>query len=248
MKVAVISDIHGNLEALEAVESSIRSEGVDRVWCLGDIVGYGPNPRECLAHVRALCPYDEQLGIEPIVLGNHDDAAIGGDISLFNPRAKDAALWTRDTLTEDEKEFLRHRVMGLSINGALLVHASPDHPKEWHYVIGLQEAVAAFPLFREKVCFVGHSHYPFAAKLCDNKVSVIHETEFVLEDGYRYLINVGSVGQPRDRDIRACYVVFDTDQSLIRYVRVEYDIEACQLKIMKAGLPGFLAERLGIGY
>jgi len=246
MKVAVISDIHGNLEALRAVERTIDSLAVDEVWCLGDIVGYGPNPNECVARVRELCRQTD--GSMMVVFGNHDEASIGGDISFFNPRAQAAALWTRSELSPESREFLVSLPLNLERADTLLVHASPYEPELWHYIMGIHDAAYAFTHFNHRVCFVGHSHYPLVGELDGAVIRLVEGQRIPLGPGRRYLINVGSVGQPRDRDPRACFVILEPDDNLVTFHRVEYDVSACQEKILKAGLPAMLAERLEIGF
>lgn len=246
MKAAVISDIHGNLEALVAVEQALGDLGADEVWCLGDIVGYGPNPNECVDRVRELC--HRPGGDLIIVLGNHDEASIGGDISFFNPRAQAAALWTRSELTRECREFLGSLPLNLERDDALLVHASPFEPQLWHYIMGIHDAAYAFAHFNHRICLVGHSHYPLVAELDGGVIRLLEGSEIPLRPGCRYLINVGSVGQPRDRDPRACFVTYEPDRNLATFHRVEYDVGTCQGKILKAGLPAMLAERLSIGF
>jgi diadenosine tetraphosphatase ApaH/serine/threonine PP2A family protein phosphatase len=246
MKVGIISDIHGNLEALGAVERELEALGVDEVWCLGDIVGYGPNPNECVTRVQDLCTLSS--GELMIVLGNHDEASVGGDISFFNPRAQKAALWTRDQLSEENRDFLHSLPFKLERSDALLVHASPYEPDIWHYVMGIHDAAHAFAHFEHRACFVGHSHYPLVAELDGSVIRMVEGAEIELQPENRYLINVGSVGQPRDRDPRACFVTYEPKKNLATYCRVEYDVSACQEKILHAGLPAMLAERLEIGF
>jgi diadenosine tetraphosphatase ApaH/serine/threonine PP2A family protein phosphatase len=246
MKAGIISDIHGNLEALLAVERELNKLGVDEVWCLGDVVGYGPNPNECVAKVQEMCR--QPSGELVIVFGNHDEASLGGDISFFNPRAQTAALWTRSELSAESEEFLGSLPLSLERSGALLVHASPYEPGLWHYIMGIHDAAHAFDHFDHRICFVGHSHYPLVAELDGTVIRVVEDLEIKLQKKNRYLVNVGSVGQPRDRDPRACFVVYQPEKGLVTFCRAEYDVAACQEKILKAGLPAMLAERLEIGF
>lgn len=246
MKAGIISDIHGNLEALRAVERELDELGVDEIWCLGDIVGYGPNPNECVTKVQEMCR--QRSGELIIVLGNHDEACIGGDISFFNPRAQAAALWTRSELSEENQEFLRSLPLVLERSDALLVHASPHEPEVWHYIMGIHDAAYAFGHFSHRVCFVGHSHYPLVAELEGTVIHLVEGEEVEFQAESRYLVNVGSVGQPRDRDPRACFVTYEPEKDLVTFCRAEYDVVACQEKILNAGLPAMLAERLEIGF
>lgn len=225
MRIAIISDIHGNLPALESVLKSIREEGCDSVYCLGDIVGYGARPEECVACLR-------DRGI-PCLLGNHDAAACGvGDASDFNPFAREAVMWTAQHLSPSAKAFLMGLPYSLSVHRAKLVHSSPLNPDQWTYIFSAEAAAAQFPHFTEDVCFFGHTHYPVV---------------FTEPGTGRRLINVGSVGQPRDRDPRACWGCFETDSRQFRWVRVSYPIEDAAAQILQAGLPVLLADRLFVG-
>jgi predicted phosphodiesterase len=249
MKIGIISDIHGNLEALERVRDFLRSEGTDRVWCLGDIVGYGPNPNECVDLVWDICAPEKSSDECVIVLGNHDEASLGGDITFFNERARAAIEWTREELTADRKEKLRQLPLEICpVPDILLVHASPCRPGDWHYVVGPYDIAAAFRHFEQHLCFIGHSHYPIAARLGRNRPTLETADRIVLDPDKRYLINVGSVGQPRDRNPRLCAVILDTEAKTIQYCRLEYDIRSVQEKILSAKLPEFLALRLEGGF
>ncbi len=225
MKLAVISDIHGNLTALEAVLTSISREGVDKTVCLGDVVGYGARPNECVALM--------QENAVPCLLGNHDEAAIDrGNINNFNRYAAEAIHWTSGQLNSDSRKFLIELDFTMEIEGLLLVHASPDEPQAWHYILSAFDGEISFRAFDHPVCFFGHTHYPVI---------------FTTPDGTRRLINAGSVGQPRDHDPRACWGLHDTETGDFRWVRVEYRAEQTAKEIISAGLPRFLADRLLMG-
>ena len=230
---AVISDIHGNLEALRAVVARGEELGVDEWICLGDIVGYGANPNECLELTRNLC--------RVILLGNHDEAAMGGgDLSYFNPWAAEAILWTRRALDPSWKMFLRALPLHHETEFATFVHSTPIMPERWDYILDAEDALANADGFYTPFCFVGHSHRPGIYEL-----PPLHGS-----DQPRWMVNVGSVGQPRDGDPRACMVLIrdeDAGREGIELVRVEYDIETARRKILLAGLPEILAERLRVG-
>jgi len=222
LKLALISDIHGNLAALEAVLDSIKRIGVDRIFCLGDIVGYGARPNECVDLVKS---HDI-----PCICGNHDEVAISSrGLSCFTPNAKKAILWTQEQLTDESHLYLSELKFTIEFEGLLLVHASPIDLESWPYIFTQTDADTAFQSFTHPVCFFGHTHFPV----------IFHESE-----ENRRLINVGSVGQPRDYDPRACWGLYDSSTGEFRWIRVEYNIENTVQEIFDAKLPGFLAERL----
>jgi len=240
-KWAILSDIHGNLEALCAVIQDLSRERVERIGFLGDAVGYGADPNECLSLLKSL------TGL--IVAGNHDYGVVGlTDVSYFNPMAKAAILWTGKKLTEESRAFLRGLPLWREVEGITFVHATPHDPGNWNYIFSPQDAWESFRAMSGEVAFVGHSHYPsiFAEK--ENKiVSVFKEEEIFLQEGRRYIINVGSVGQPRDRNLWAAYGLYDEGAKKYLLKRVPYDVPTAQKKILKAGLPPFLAQRLALG-
>lgn len=248
MRIAILSDIHGNLEALQAVLKHAQETGFDRLVCLGDVVGYGANPQECVEVVRE--QVSNNNGRELVVKGNHDDAASGGGDEYFNEQAQRAIRWTAEQLSDETLQWLRDLDMVFSFNpDYFLVHASPHQPENWHYVVNMGDAMSAFDSFVEQAAFIGHSHVPFfvSREMGEEQIQ-IHQVESIqMENGTRYLINVGSVGQPRDGDPRACYVFFDLEQRRIERYRVEYDIDRASRKILEAGLPEFLATRLHKG-
>lgn len=249
MLVAIISDIHANLEALEAVRRDIEEQGADCVLCAGDIVGYGANPNECVEMVREMCADGRAKGRCGIVLGNHDDAAVGGDISLFNAMARTAVEWTRKNITVPNRHYLERLELALEFNGNILVaHASPHDPHEWHYITDLWEVGRSFRWFRESICFIGHTHVPFIACLKNHKPQIIQGGEVTVDAESRYLINVGSVGQPRDGNPAACYGLYDTKEGRFALRRVAYPVREAAEKIIEAGLPSALADRLAMGW
>jgi diadenosine tetraphosphatase ApaH/serine/threonine PP2A family protein phosphatase len=245
VRIAILSDIHGNLEALEATLQDVRLKVCDRIVCLGDIVGYGANPQECVERIRSVVWADEQG--EYVVKGNHDDAASGGDDSFFNRDAQRAIRWAKDQLDPDIRRWLANLPMDRRIGDRVyLVHSSPVDPPQWNYVVSMPDAYGAFQHFTEQMCFIGHSHVPFhvAKHRTEDEVLVEPDNSLKVLEEYQYLSNVGSVGQPRDGDPRACYVVVDLDQNTIDRHRVDYDRELAAEKIRQAGLPEFLADRI----
>ncbi len=242
MKIAIISDIHGNEEALIEVLMSIEREKIEKIICLGDIVGYGPNPNECVEIIKSLenciC-----------LAGNHDWAAIGKvDIRTFNRVAREAIIWTQRKLIDENKKYLNSLPLTYSEYNALFVHASPLNPEKWNYIISVKDARIAFQEFTEQVCFIGHTHYPFVLKKREREIYNIENLEKVqLESSSKYLINVGSVGQPRDRNNKSSYGIFDVDKRIFYLKRVPYPIKKVQAKILEAGLDPLLSARLDIG-
>ncbi|MEK7824549.1 MAG: metallophosphoesterase family protein [Candidatus Eisenbacteria bacterium] len=237
---AVVSDIHGNLEALEAVLADIARHQPASMVCLGDFVGYGASPNECIDRLRPM--------IEHAVVGNHDLAAIGKlRLTYFNSNAAAAALWTETALTPDNRAYLAALPYSVRWRDTLLVHASPAEPENWHYVLSPVEARAEMDAFEEAVCFIGHSHYPGVFDRHEERVRYTRAPEIRIEKGHRYLVNVASVGQPRDGDPRAGYLLYDDLERLLRHVRLEYDLAGAMKRIIDAGLPRFLAERLQWG-
>lgn len=243
MRVAVISDIHGNLHALEAVLTDILSDGADEVWCLGDVVGYGPHPNECCALVReraSLC-----------LCGNHDLAVVGGlDIADFAGDAAVAVRWTQDVLEPGNADWLRTLNPTAEREGAQLFHGSP-RDAIWDYVLSDEVAVASLRLTEARVVLVGHSHVALALWL-DEAAGMLDGgqapggTELPLE-GRRSLLNPGSVGQPRDGDPQAAWLFLDLVVGTCTFHRTAYDVEGAQADSRAAGLPETLAARLRVG-
>ena len=243
MRYAVLSDVHGNLEALEAVLRDVRRGRPDACLCLGDTVGYGPDPNECAARIRALGG--------PVIAGNHDLAAAGMlDPSAFTPLARAAIEWTRDVLTQETRAWLASLPARLDDPAFLAVHGSPRDPIE-EYIIDLPTSLAIFTAHAFSLCLVGHSHVPGAFILqADGAVSARRlpvGRGVRLARAARYIVNVGSVGQPRDGDPRASYLVLDTTARTATLRRLEYAVAATQEKMAARGLPTPLAERLALG-
>lgn len=242
MRILVISDIHANLTALEAV---LQDAGeVDSVWCLGDLVGYGPDPNECIDRVREL------PGIV-CLMGNHDAAVVGRiDIDSFSQEAQVIVSWTRDILTPANHEFLRTLPERLVFDSVTLAHGSPRQPI-WEYLLDGKTATQNFDFFSTPYCFVGHSHFPTIFHLADGKryaKLLIPEDQVCLELVPRAILNPGSVGQPRDRDPRAAYAIYDPEAQSWTYHRVEYQINEVQQRMQLAGLPRRHIIRLSAGW
>ena len=243
MRALVVSDVHSNLAAFESVIADVEGRGgFDEIWSLGDLVGYGPEPSECVELLRS---YSHQA-----VVGNHDLAAIG-ELSLeqFNPYAAAANRWTAEQLTREQAEYIGAQPLTLEIDEFTLAHGSPRNPI-WEYVVTVEAAIGCFTHIDTYWCLVGHSHMPF---LCvprgttDAAFMGFPEGRAVRLDDDAVIINPGSVGQPRDGDPRASYLVYDDAAQTIEHRRVEYDIAATQAKMRRHELPDYLIERLAVG-
>jgi diadenosine tetraphosphatase ApaH/serine/threonine PP2A family protein phosphatase len=240
MRHAIVSDIHGNLEALECVLSDIAKRDVSSIVCLGDFVGYGASPNECIDTLRPR--------IEVAVAGNHDLAACGRlKLNYFNPDAASAARWTDVHLTDENRGYLKALPFSVPWRGMLLVHSSPSSPTQWHYVLSPMDAEAEMDAFDENLCLIGHSHVPGAFEWNERTMRYTRDAEIAIVRGHRYLVNVGSVGQPRDGDPRAAYLLVDEERGTLTHVRLDYDVDGAMRRILDAGLPRFLAERLQWG-
>jgi predicted phosphodiesterase len=239
MKYAIIADIHANLEALEVVLDDIKKQKCTHIACLGDVVGYNANPKECLDIVRSLnCP---------CIKGNHDEScSTDVDLEGFNPHAAEAVNWTRKQLTEDDRKWLRDLKYVRIVANFTMVHATLDGPQRWGYVFEKLAAAASFTYQNTPICFFGHTHVPVAF-VRDSVVRGGLYSKFKIEPGKKYFLNVSAVGQPRDGNPKAGYVVYDMDEMTIEQRRLDYDIPKAQKKILDAGLPPRLAERLTSG-
>ena len=239
MKYAIIADIHSNLEALQVVLADAQQVQCTHYACLGDVVGYNANPRECLEIIR-------QMNM-PCVKGNHDEyCSTDQDLEGFNPHAADAVNWTRHQLSPEGRKWLQDLKYLRMIGHFTLVHATLDVPQRWGYVFDKLAAAASFTYQNTSVCFFGHTHVPVAF-IRDNVVRGGTYSKFKVEPGRKYFVNVGSVGQSRDGVAKATYAVYDLDEGTIELRRLDYDIPATQAKIRAAGLPERLAERLAHG-
>ncbi len=243
MKLGIISDIHGNAEALQAVLKKIKD--VDQIVCLGDIVGYGADPVYCIEKIREL--------ETPCLKGNHEAAVTGElDLHYFNEDARLAVLWTKKQLKEHDFGYLSRLKRKITIRQDVLgVHGSPRQPL-WEYILDKQTAEEIFSCFDFQIYFIGHSHiagyFTFHRKnKVVNYISASNGAEVLIQQGYSYIINCGSVGQPRDRNPQASFAIFDTDRFTVQIIRIDYPVDRTQDKIIRAHLPQFLAERLVLG-
>ncbi len=236
MKYAILSDVHANLEALTSVIKDARSRGVKYFICLGDIVGYNANPSECVDLIR-------QLGC-PVIMGNHDAYAVAAEIPPeVNGRARESMLWTRDQINKEQRDWLAALPMLRRVGPFELVHSSMNEPEAWNYVTDGFEAILHFNKQQTFLCFYGHTHRPMYFTTKERKTFKDFE-RLVLEDGFKYYVNVGSVGQPRGNDKRAQYAIYDTEEKAVDLCRVNYDIALACKKIRAAGLPEHNALRL----
>ena len=245
MRVAVLSDVHSNQPALEAVLAATETAAVDQVWCLGDVVGYGAQPDACAALIRERC--------EVCLVGNHDLAVLGGlDTSSFSDPAAAAVAWTQANASEETFEFLRGLEPEATRDGVAMFHASPRDPI-WEYVLSVEQAEAGLDALEERIGLIGHSHISlFFTRPEQSRTGQTQGAQAgdgaVLDLGSgSWLLNPGSAGQPRDGDPRGAWLELDTEQWTARFHRVEYDVAAAAEAIFAAGLPSPLAERLGAG-
>lgn len=243
MRYAIIADIHSNLAAFQAVLNDIQTHQIiDKIWCLGDIVGYGPDPHECIELLRAtdnIC-----------VAGNHDRAAAGQlDITSFNSQAAEAVEWTAEKLSIGDITYLKNLPDSIEEDDFLLVHGSPREPV-MEYILSISVARQNFDCFRTKYCLVGHTHVPQVYSLDDENncaATRFLPTVKLVTGETRLIINPGAVGQPRDGHPQASYAIYDNKVKIIQLRRVSYDIRQTQDRIMKSGLPPRLASRLETG-
>jgi len=241
MVFAIFSDIHGNLEALKTVLEDIEKQNVDKVICLGDVVGYGPFPGECVELVRKTA--------DICLMGNHDYAAIGKEpLEYFNSYAREAILWTRKRLSAGHLQYLKSLPF-VHIDGDItFVHSSPHRPEDWTYIITPRDAYPQFEYLQTRYCFIGHSHVAlgFARRNKDMRV-LLEDIQHLNDAESKYILNVGAVGQPRDQDPRASYGIFDAEEKRFEFRRLEYDVQTTQQEMRKLGLPRYLIDRLMYG-
>ena len=240
MRYGILSDIHGNFEALQTVVGLYRDEHVENFLCLGDIVGYGANPKECIDMIRelkAIC-----------IAGNHDWAVSGKlDPVYFNSVAKEAVLWTQKQLSSEDMNFLNNLGLVFKNDDLILAHGTLNEPELFHYIFHLADATETFHLMDRSICFIGHTHAPNIIIQKEDRARCGEALKVNVDPRWKHIVNVGSVGQPRDRNPMATYSIYDTDTRIVEVKRTSYDIQTAQEKILKAGLPVFLAERLAVG-
>lgn len=242
MRYGIISDIHGNIEALEATLKSLGNESIDEYVCLGDVVGYGANPAECVSIVRELCKI--------AILGNHDAAVAGRmDYSYYYDAARDALDWCKNVLSDEDISWLEQRPYHVRVGDIDFCHGSPIFPEEFEYIFTREKAKELLPHREElaPVTFIGHSHLTKSFALSPDEAFNVRGTEFNVRENYKYIITAGSVGQPRDYDPRSCSAIYDTETRSFSYVRTEYDIDAQMKKIVDAGLAYNFGARLLVG-
>ncbi|MCX7877685.1 MAG: metallophosphoesterase family protein [Ignavibacteria bacterium] len=237
MKYVILSDIHANLEAIEACFRKIDELKPDRIICLGDLVDYGAEPNECSEIIRR--------NADVVIMGNHDEAQFDYELAEnFSENAYISSILTRKIILPELIEYFRTLPRAHIENSLHFVHASPLFPENYQYILNVNEARLNFAHFFEKICFIGHSHLPLVFEKRNYDIKIITSEKFVIKEECSYIINVGSTGQPRDHNPKASFGFFDTDISVYENIRVEYDIQKAAEKILKAGLPEFLAYRL----
>jgi diadenosine tetraphosphatase ApaH/serine/threonine PP2A family protein phosphatase len=242
MRTLIISDIHANLTALEAVLADAGQ--FNATWCLGDLVGYGPDPNECVERIS-------QLPNLQCIMGNHDAAAVGCiEVDAFNPDARKTVLWTQEQLTQANKEYLKNLPERVNLEDITLVHGSPFRPV-WEYLLDTRSATVSFEFFDTPYCFVGHTHLPVLYYLPDDRLTaqlIVPEHISQMTLAPRTILNPGSVGQPRDRDPRAAYAILNLTDYTWEWHRVEYDIQSVQERMRKDNLPERHITRLSAGW
>jgi len=240
MRYGIFSDIHSNLEALDAVLDAFKNEAIDRFICVGDIVGYGPDPSRCIQKIRA-------LGCK-LIAGNHDRAASGRmETTNFSVYAEQAIVWTKNVISNEERNFLKSLEIEYVNSDLCAVHASYEDPESFNYVYQIGDALQTFRFMPGNVCFIGHTHIPAVFKFKAETALMLKQERVIIEPRMKYIFNVGSVGQPRDGINLAGFCVFDTKKKLVEFRRIGYNINRVKEKIRKRGLAEFLAVRLGQG-
>lgn len=239
MRLAIISDVHANLPALEAVLEQIQSMALDRIVCLGDVVGYGAEPDQCASLVREACDFT--------LLGNHDAATTGAmDEGYYYEAARDVIRWTRQHLSDDNYEWLYGLPFTRMEGDIAFFHSAPIMPSGFFYVVHPSEAQTHTRVFDalKSISFIGHAHLTEIFAITRRKAKKVRASDVAPTNDVKFIVNVGSVGQPRDHDPRACFVVWDSEQRTLDFQRVEYDIDAAARRIVEAGFDEKFAKRL----
>ena len=242
MRILCVSDIHSNLAATLKIKEFIKEISPDKVICLGDVVGYGASPNEVCSIIRELS--------DVTLLGNHDAAVAGFfDFSYYYPAAREALLWTQDVLDDEHRNWLGSLPYTFKLNNLLFSHGDPVYPERYGYIYLDAQVLPLIKRFKQmpKVVFIGHSHLTKVFAYNHNSVSEISSKAFTLEDDKKYVVTVGSIGQPRDGDNRSCCLLFDTEEESYRYFRLSYDIDDTASKILNNGLYSEFAYRLYYG-
>jgi len=241
MRYGIFSDVHSNLEALDAVIAAYRQENIDQYLCVGDIVGYGANPKECIVKIKSLA--------QVTVAGNHDWASVDlFPVDYFNPDAAAAVAWTMDRLDAEDRQYLMSLQLVFKNRHLTLVHGTLEAPGAFHYMMDEHAARKTFAVLSTDICFVGHSHRAgIFVKDKHGRLSYHKDPAVTIAEFKKYIVNVGSVGQPRDSYPRAAYCVYDTEARQLEIKRIPYDTETTREKIIDAGLPAFLGDRLLLG-
>lgn len=241
MRYGIFADVHSNLEALEAVIHAYKKEAIDKYLCAGDVVGYGANPKECIEQVKMFTMVT--------VAGNHDWASVDlFSTDYFNPVAKEAVYWTAHNIDEQSRYFLEHLGLIYKNEDLTMVHGTLDDPQDFNYMTDDYIAAKTFALLETNTCFVGHTHVAeIFIQDKDNRIYYQGGNNIDIKEENKYIINVGSVGQPRDGNSQAAYCIYDTDTKIVQIKRINYDIQTAREKIIARGLPIFLGERLLVG-
>ncbi len=240
MRYGIFSDVHANWEALTAVIRAFEKEGIDHYFCAGDIVGYGANPQECIDLIQKLNA--------DCVAGNHDWAVVDKfDTDNFNHAAKQAIFWTKEHVRVGDRDFLKYLPLIFKNNDLILVHGTLPFPQNFEYLLYGDQVQEMFNAMERSLCFIGHTHVPQIIFQQEGKVRLWDASDIKIGPQSKYIVNVGSVGQPRDGNPMAAYCIYDTAQREISIRRVNYAIAAAHQKIIQAGLPRILADRLSEG-
>ncbi len=237
MRIVFISDIHSNIYALESLEKDLKNRSYDFIYCLGDIVGYGANPIEVVEWVM------ENVNLS--LRGNHDTLISNAEpIDMHNPYTLKAAYYNMEVLKDKHREFLKSLAKDFENNEFVLTHDEPCIPGSMEYITKIKEAKDTFSSFYQKICFFGHTHLPGIFEKDGENISFIKDDKVYLKENCKYLINPGSVGQPRDKDPRLSYIIYDNKEKSVEFIRVEYNVEKAARDILNAGLPTIFANRL----